>query len=204
MSNPPGGRTKLMCTDPRGCARADNKRAPSHLATRESRIRSASVSALFWPGARAGQRPCLCWAGRLLRPVAMRGRGPVPPVPGSRPASRAVLRPDLASAPIGCSRGPPGRGICNRFASRQLSQIACGPCPPRPGPPLGPPLGPPTLSPPPLGSPLWARPRPLAGPRRRRRLLPAPGNLHDAEILRLAVPAFGRWSRSHYSCSRTR
>ena len=34
-------------------------------------------------------------------------------------------------------------------------------------------------------------PGPSAGPRRRRRLLPAPGNPHDAEILRLAVPAFG-------------
>src|SRR5882757_3285657 len=34
-------------------------------------------------------------------------------------------------------------------------------------------------------------PGPSAGPLRRRRLLPAPGNPHDAEILRLAVPAFG-------------
>src|SRR6266436_438814 len=34
-------------------------------------------------------------------------------------------------------------------------------------------------------------PSPAPGPLRRRRLLPAPGNPHDAEILRLAVPAFG-------------
>ena len=86
-----------------------------------------------WPGGSAG----------LAAPVGQVGQAP-----GSAQAS---FRPGLPGPPPlrrqSAARRSGPESSCNRFAIRYLSQIACGPCPPRLGPPLGPPLCPQARSP---------------------------------------------------------
>jgi hypothetical protein len=197
----------MPATDPCGCARPDNKRAPSHLAARESRIRSKSVSARSSGRARglasghvyAGRAGC-CGRWRCVGVArCRRARLPSGFARGLTPGPRLGANRLLARVP--------GRGICNRFASKQLSQIACGPCPPRPGPPLGPPLGPPTLSPPPLGSPPLGPAPPPASPLAH--VADGGSCLHRGTRMMRKYCGWpsrhsGRWSQSHYSCSRTR